>query len=277
MFRTSPAASLAWGEGSLCNQLAVGTRTGEVELWDAATGHLVRSMGGQDRRVATLAWCGNILSSGSKNGIVVHRDMRDPSRSIGEAHGHAEEICGLQWSPDQQQLASGGNEGLVCVWSMRSPKPEARIAEHEAAVKALAWSPHQRGLLATGGGTSDRCIRFWSSVHQATLDCVPAGSQVCNLAWGRYSNELVSTHGYNSHQVMLWKYPCMKQLAVLNGHTSRVLYLATAPDGQHIVTGAGDETLQFWNVFSGPRSGSSSSASAVTNRQPMPSLCRTIR
>jgi WD40 repeat protein len=33
-----------------------------------------------------------------------------------------------------------------------------------------------------------------------------------------------------------------------------VLYLAMSPDGQSIVTGAGDETLRFWNVFPGPRS-----------------------
>ena len=33
-----------------------------------------------------------------------------------------------------------------------------------------------------------------------------------------------------------------------------VLYLAMSPDGQSIVTGAGDETLRFWNIFPGPRS-----------------------
>ena len=33
----------------------------------------------------------------------------------------------------------------------------------------------------------------------------------------------------------------------------RVLYLAMSPDGQSIVTGAGDETLRFWNVFPGPK------------------------
>lgn len=33
------------------------------------------------------------------------------------------------------------------------------------------------------------------------------------------------------------------------GHTSRVLFLAMSPDGETIVTGAGDETLRFWNVF----------------------------
>ena len=36
-------------------------------------------------------------------------------------------------------------------------------------------------------------------------------------------------------------------------HTYRVLYLAMSPDGQTIVTGAGDETLRFWNVFPGPK------------------------
>ncbi len=38
-------------------------------------------------------------------------------------------------------------------------------------------------------------------------------------------------------------------IASLTGHTHRVLYLAMSPDGETIVTGAGDETLRFWNAF----------------------------
>ena len=41
----------------------------------------------------------------------------------------------------------------------------------------------------------------------------------------------------------------MQKIATLTGHSYRVLYLAASPDGQRIVTGAGDETLRFWNVF----------------------------
>ncbi len=41
----------------------------------------------------------------------------------------------------------------------------------------------------------------------------------------------------------------MEKIITLTGHTYRVLYLAMSPDGQTIVTGAGDETLRFWNVF----------------------------
>jgi cell division cycle 20-like protein 1 (cofactor of APC complex) len=39
------------------------------------------------------------------------------------------------------------------------------------------------------------------------------------------------------------------QVITLTGHSQRVLYLAMSPDGETIVTGAGDETLRFWNVF----------------------------
>lgn len=43
--------------------------------------------------------------------------------------------------------------------------------------------------------------------------------------------------------------PNMEKIETLTGHTFRVLYLAMNPDGTTIVTGAGDETLRFWNIF----------------------------
>lgn len=48
---------------------------------------------------------------------------------------------------------------------------------------------------------------------------------------------------------MVWKYPSLQPIATLTGHTFRVLYLSISPDGQTICTGAGDETLRFWNIF----------------------------
>ncbi|PWZ20242.1 Protein FIZZY-RELATED 1 [Zea mays] len=83
-----------------------------------------------------------------------------------------------------------------------------------------------------------------------------AWRQVCNPIWSKNVNELVSTHDYSHNQIIVWRYPTMSKLATLTGHTYRVivLYLAISPDGQTIVTGAGDETLRFWNVFPSPKS-----------------------
>lgn len=72
--------------------------------------------------------------------------------------------------------------------------------------------------------------------------------------FSKTTDELVSTHGYSLNQIIVWKYPTMEKLATLTGHTFRVLYLAMSPDGSSIVTGAGDETLRFWNVFPRARS-----------------------
>ena len=46
----------------------------------------------------------------------------------------------------------------------------------------------------------------------------------------------------------------MEKVSTLMGHTMRVLYLTMSPDGSTIVTGAGDETLRFWNVFPSSKS-----------------------
>ena len=60
---------------------------------------------------------------------------------------------------------------------------------------------------------------------------------------------MVSTHGYSLNQIIVWKLPQMEKVATLTGHAFRVLYLAMSPDGSSIVTGAGDHSLKFWNVF----------------------------
>jgi len=67
--------------------------------------------------------------------------------------------------------------------------------------------------------------------------------------WSKSTNEIVSTHGYSDNAVMVWKYPSLKRISMLTGHSLRVLYLAMSPDSETIVTGAGDETLRFWKIF----------------------------
>ena len=73
-----------------------------------------------------------------------------------------------------------------------------------------------------------------------SMTVASTGSQVCNLSWSKNVNEIVSTHGYSQNQIIVWKHPTMTKLATLTGHTLRVLYLAVSPDGQTIVTGAGE-------------------------------------
>jgi len=243
--------SVGWSDRT--HILAVGTNRGCVQLWDAQAQKRTAVFESHELRAGALAWNGDLLCSGSRDRFIIQRDIRAPPHQFKKLTGHKQEVCGLKWSPDRQHLASGGNDNKLFVWNQSSLSPVQRYTDHVAAVKAIAWSPHQHGLLASGGGTADQYIRFWNTLTGQPLQVVHTGSQVCNLAWSKTTNEFVSTHGYSQHQILVWRYPSLQQVVCLTGHHCRVLYLAMSPDGQSIVTGAGDETLRFWNVFSKSR------------------------
>ncbi|CAI5953292.1 unnamed protein product [Closterium sp. NIES-65] len=312
---------------------------GRVGVWDVVKGRRVRSMGGHRVRVGAMAWAANVLATGSRDRSVLQRDVRSPVDFVARLTAHRSEVCGLKWSPDDRELASGGNDNQVCIcggfrgsigcsvvqrdevtpdlecanvtaaggaihaapgdsqghrlvaaparfvyhpstrpslvffclpsllpapfsllqlliWSvLTSQQPVVRFTQHQAAVKAIAWSPHQHGLLASGGGTADRCIRFWNTATATPLrtatappwSYVDTGSQgpVGNLTgsislpftWLCVSLSsclpsilaLPSTHSHSFPPISTSLHPL---LATLTGHTMRVLFLAVSPDGQ---------------------------------------------
>lgn len=138
--------------------------------------------------------------------MIHHRDVREPTqRPFRRSSGHRQEVCGLKWSgdgPGTAMLASGGNDNKVCIWDLRGSRrasnagmpagadgsavpedvpgdqPLYKFHEHTAAVKALAWDPHAAGVLATGGGTQDKTIRFWNVLNGTMLSDLDTGSQV---------------------------------------------------------------------------------------------------
>ena len=243
-------SSLIWSNEG--DKLAVGHSLGCVEIYDVNKKKMISNYGGHTGRVGVVSWNGNIISSGSKDCNIITRDIRCKNNNeniIVRYLGHSQEVCGLKWSFDGSQLASGGNDNNLMIWNLHSTKPIMCNNSHLAAVKAIAWSPHHHNILASGGGTADRTIRFWNTSTFENILKYDTGSQVCNLVFSKTSNELISTHGFSLNQINIWKLPNLTKTATLIGHTFRVLYLGLSPNGQNIVTGAGDQTLKFWNVF----------------------------
>jgi len=260
-------SSVSWvQEGGA--HLAIGTSNGATQLWDVNECKQLRSMDGHTDRVGALAWNRHVLTSGSRDTLVVNHDVRIARHNTATFSTHEQEVCGLAWSPDGDTLATGGNDNLLCVWdaaaSSRS-NPRFRFTDHQAAVKALAWSPHERNLLATGAGTADRTIKFWNTQTGALLNSIDTGSQVCALQWNPFEKEILSSHGFSRNQLCLWKYPSMAKVKEFEGHTSRVLHMACSPDGGTVVSAAGDETLRFWDIFAPPVGSSKSKKRGVTD------------
>eukprot|EP00879_Flechtneria_rotunda_P001082 GHRR01001223.1.p1 GENE.GHRR01001223.1~~GHRR01001223.1.p1 ORF type:complete len:463 (+),score=96.76 GHRR01001223.1:135-1523(+) len=253
--------SVQWAADS--THLAVGTSDAKVQVWDANRCKQVKELNGHTNRVSTLAWNNAILSSGGRDSVICNWDvrLRKHEACVATLRTHEQEVCGLKWSPSGMQLASGGNDNMLCIWNANF-ELQHRINAHQAAVKALAWCPFQSNLLASGGGTADRCIKFWNTTTGAMLNSIDTGSQVCSLQWSRHEREILSSHGYSKNQLCLWRYPTLVKAAELTGHTARVLHMAQSPDGSSVVTAGADETLRFWRVFGEPASKDSKAASA---------------
>ncbi|KAM3381644.1 cell division cycle 20.2, cofactor of APC complex [Capsicum galapagoense] len=252
-----PVTSVKWAPDG--RHIAVGLNNSEVQLWDTTANQMLRSLkGGHRSRVGALDWNNHILTTGGMDGRIVNNDVRIRHPIIDTYQAHHQEVCGLKWSASGQQLASGGNDNLLHIWDRSASSSNSttqwlhRLEDHTAAVKALAWCPFQGNLLASGGGGSDRCIKFWNTHTGACLNSIDTGSQVCSLLWNKNERELLSSHGFTQNQLTLWKYPSMVKVAELTGHTSRVLFMAQSPDGCTVASAAGDETLRFWNVFGTP-------------------------
>jgi len=245
---TEYVSSLSWiHDGSY---LAVGSSDSTVQIWDVARSKRTRMFATHKGRVSSVAWSKHILSSGSADGAIHTHDVRVAKHHISSQAAHSGQVCGLQWSHDGQQLASGSNDNQAHIWEASASLRPLFSFAHNAAVKALSWCPWQASTLVTGGGSRDRALRFWNTSSGICCRSVDTGSQISAVAWAKTYRELISAHGFSSNSLCVWKYPSLALAKEIPAaHDSRILHLAMSPDGERVATVAADENLKIWKVF----------------------------
>ena len=137
--------SLAWIHDG--KSIAIGGSDGLTQIWDVEVGRKLRTMiVSPGARVGSLAWNRHLLSTGSRNGSIFTHDVRIAKHLV-TSHGQkgGYEVCGLAWSPDGRNLASGANDNLVHIWEAQGMTP--------------------RQVLGRSG--IDRRLRHWPGVHGA--------------------------------------------------------------------------------------------------------------
>ena len=266
--------SVAWAPGG--NHVAVGHTNGSVHVVDVATGVEVRGFDATRRfdmshegRVGALHWnpLTRCLTTGSQDKCICDFDLRAPSVVTTWRLGHDGEVCGLRWRGDGDLLASGGNDNALLIWDLRrATSPcHAMPRGHRAAVKALAWCPTRRDVLASGGGTNCKRIRLWNSVNGASLASCHAGGQVTGLAWGPQSTpELVASTGFDQPGIRAYSWSmtvggrldCVATLgqpAIPDSHVhQRWLGLVASPDRTRVAATNVCETIIVWKLFDAP-------------------------
>ncbi|EXF74095.1 WD domain-containing protein [Colletotrichum fioriniae PJ7] len=148
---------------------------------------------------------------------------------------------------------------------------ETHCWRHEAAIKAIAFCPWQKGLVATGGGLGDKCIHFFHTTSSTPLATIDVGAQVTSLIWSTTRREIAATFGYSHgyaqtehpYRLIVFSWPSCRQVgAIAWAGGPRALYAIPYPGGPSdalkgsrtakegtIVVASSDETLKFHEVW----------------------------
>jgi WD40 repeat protein len=203
--------------------------------------------------ILCCVWYNHTIIAGTRNGLIGFFDTQSGEYRIRDDF-HREEICSISFCSDSPIFATSSNDTTVKIWDIRKMESPLRVYDqHLAAVRAISWSPLTPGIIASGGGTSDRMIRIWNIENGETLNTINTGSQICNLYWNEDYNEIVSTHGFSQHQLAVWKGSDLSLLAQFYEHKERVLFMAKSPDGCKVITAAPKDDLKIWKLFPSKR------------------------
>lgn len=230
------------------NVLAAGISNGDIIFYDVEKCKLMGKCSFHQTRVTSLDWNGNVLSSGSRTGLISNIDLRD-NKEISKFKFHTQEVCGLKWSNSKRYLASGANDNCINIWQLGSNSPRYTLNGHSSAVKALDWCPWRVSILASGGGSKDKTVRFWDIETGTCESSVEMSSQVCGIHFLARYKEMVTAHGYSENDICLWKVSNFKKICSFGKHDNRVLYTVLSPDQTIVASLAADENLKFWRIL----------------------------
>lgn len=235
----------SWG-----GNLAFGDSKGQLYTYDFNKGTVIDKKNLHTSRISSIAFSNRNMSTGDKTGTITSSDLRSSKKY--QFIGHTQEICGLKWSPSNEYLASGSNDNTVRVWRHGSPISK-ELKGHESAVKAVDWCPWKMNVLATGGGSKDKSIKFWEADSGKMIKSVDVNSQVCSLIYSSKYKEIITGHGFQENDIKLWKASDMKMISSFGQHENRILHMALSPDQCTLVSLGADESLKFWKISEPPK------------------------
>jgi serine/threonine protein kinase/WD40 repeat protein len=203
--------------------------------------------------------------------------------------GHAGICRRFAFSPNGKQMASGGDDHVLRLWSLEERKEILQLKGHTAGVGDVAFSADGRKMLSC---SSDKTIRLWDLEtgkeiarldSPAAVDCVvfvPGERQVLAACgddsirlWDLESRQVVPTFHCTQKKVFrlemlpdghrflsadfldrtlsLWYIEGGKPIRTFPACGECVPAMALTADGRQAVSGSYDRILRLWNVETG--------------------------
>lgn len=169
--------------------------------------------------------------------------------------GHTDRVGGLSWFPgatlpssgvseSSVNLASGGGEGNVCLWSLNQEKPLATLSGHIGRVCRVDFHPSGR---YAASASYDTTWRLWDVETTTELLLQEGHSREVYAVSFNNDGSLLASGGLDSNG-RIWDLRTGRTVMILEGHIREIYGLDWGADGYRVLSGSGDGWVKCWDL-----------------------------
>lgn len=162
-----------------------------------------------------------------------------------------DKVC-LAWHPEATltqsttavNLASGGSQGVVSLFSLDSTSAVAQLTGHEHRVSRMDFHPSGRYL---GTASYDMTWKLWDVERQRDLLTQEGHSKEVFAIKFHPDGSLAVTGGLDAVG-RAWDVRTGRSVMVLEGHARGIYAVDVSSNGVHVATGSADGTVKIWDL-----------------------------
>lgn len=233
------------------------SRSGEIKIWNAASGALVRTIRGHADAIYAIAFSpsSDRLASGSYDRLVKIWEVAtgEEVRTLKE---HSDAVFAVSFMPGGTRVVSAAGDRTIKIWDVTTGRRIFTISEPLDAVYGLAIHPRGTEIAAAG---ADRIVRTWTwsdgaaGAPLATLrrSTFAHADAVLGLAYSSDGTTLVSTGA--DRIVKVWDAETLRERQALDLQPDWVMGLALSADGKWLALGRYDGSVGLYDLAAGVR------------------------
>ncbi|KAL7929117.1 WD40 repeat-like protein [Trichoderma chlorosporum] len=206
--------------------------------------YLIAKLSLHSQQICGLSWSpnGKFLASGGNDNLcclfdvdsVLAEKQEYSQNSVQWSGWHLATDCAKKGLIDQTRASVRPTRPPSTAIRRLGPGSEKHRWIHKAAVKAIAFCPWREGLVATGGGSNNKCIHFFHTTSGSALATIAVSAQVTALIWSSTRREIAATFGYaepeHPYRIAVFSWPECRQVAAIPWEGElRALYAISYP------------------------------------------------